>query len=151
MRILRHLEKYDPNQTVGSLIMKIREDIELQEEKEKAQLDFLKNTFEGGCFVNIEDAFIGEKNEIVLMRVDTVEYQSKDTDWNLVYRVTGSFLYLSKSLSRFEDRQRTYRKNELLAYKEISEDLFNQYLNVYNERNKQMDNLIERIEKIIGQ
>ena len=134
-RLLKLLEQFDDNVTVGQAISKLKQDEISAKQKETEEIDKVKKDFKDVYLKRIYDCdLFGETLQV--FHILEIPGYARDTNCNLYYFVTGSRISFSPQDINFRGLQErttdTFSEGELRKMKVISREEYGDCCKQYN-------------------
>lgn len=146
-RLLKMLEEFDDNVTVGQVIKKIREDQKEKDLEEEYIFDALKEEYNDSYLKVIEqDGLFGRT--LSVHHIQEITSKERTTDWELIFNIKGRrFQFTPNEVFGADvDEERAYSSfsaQGLKAMTKITEKDFNDYVFKYKEIKDKLAKIIE--------
>ncbi len=145
-RLLKLLEQFDDNVTVGQAISKLKQDEISAKQKETEEIDKVKKDFKDVYLKRIYDCDLFGETLQVFHMLEVPGY-ARDINCNLYYFVTRSRISFSPQDINFRGLQErttdTFSEGELRKMKVISREEFDEYSWIYNDICRRLTELIK--------
>ena len=145
-RLLKMLEQFDDNVTVGQAISKLKQDEISAKQKETGEIDKVKKDFKNVYLKRIYDCDLFGETLQVFHIIEITGY-AKSYDCNSFYFVTGSRLAFSPQDINFRKLQEnttdTFSEEELREMTKITVYEYRKYKAKYNVLTNELKNLIK--------
>lgn len=144
-RLLKMLEQFDDNVTVGQVISKLKQDEISAKEKETEKINKVKEDFKNVYLKRIYDCdLFGETLEVY--HIEEIIAHTICTDYNLVYYIKGSKIMFSHQDIIYrklgEDTTDTFSEEELRGMTKIAVYDYKKYKAKYSQLANELKNLI---------
>lgn len=145
-RLLKMLEQFDDNVTVGQVISKLREDEISAKQKETEEIDKVKKDFKDVYLKRVYDCdLFGETLKVY--HIEEIIGHTMYEDYTLGYFVSGSKISFSLRDINFrkfkENTSDTFSEEELRGMTKITEKDFEDYIFKYKEIKSKLAKIIE--------
>lgn len=146
-RLLKLLEEFDDNVTVGQIIKKIKGDQESNNKEEESTFRRIKKEY-GGSYLKVFDDCPLYGRNLDIYFIEEITSKERTTDWDLVYMIKGKRLNFSKrniieknmSGTNVND---TFSESDLEEMTKISKEEFEEYVSKYTEIKDKLAKIIE--------
>lgn len=146
-RLLKMLEQFDDNVTVGQAISKLKQDEISAKQKETEEIDKVKKDFSNTYLKELDEQSLFGKT-LNIYHLKNYVRSERTTDWSLVYYFEGSKTSFSeREIHRVDfnpDRcANSFSVEELREMTKISSYEYKKYKAKYSELTNELKNLIE--------
>lgn len=141
------IAKYDENMTIGQLKEALSREKEVKEQREKKELESVKENYQFKYFKTFENNSLFGK-ELIVYKLGELHDNSRNTDWEQIYyfdftKISFSDSFINLITSNRERSNTSFNKDDLKSFIEITEEEYLDYLKKYEDITSQLNELIK--------
>lgn len=142
-RLLKMLEEFDDNVTVGQAISKLKQDEISAKQKETEEIDKVKEDFSNTYLKELDEHSLFGRTLNIYHLKDYVRSE-RTTDWSLIYYFEGSKISFSKGdIHRGDFCSNSFSEEDLRDMTKITKEEFEEYyVKNYCEIEDKLNNIV---------